>query len=193
VNEFKLKMEDKYKNPRGVEDIMVQLKNCKTIAEVKNLINEIYPDLIQGFSRGYSLDYPELIRSWHNLCQALKTAPKGIILVEYVPPSIKDDNTGNYTLIRKFLDTMVVCGFVARRTIEFRICPTCKLVLPKHDLYKKIKFMKPESVPKNWDYKCSSCKPYEESFYEDGNPKLYNVPEEEREKYRPTAEDILKK
>lgn len=177
-------MEDKYKNPRDSEEYLSELKSCKSLAEVKNLINKVFPDLIQGFSRSYSSDYPILTESWHALCRTLKTVPKGIILVNFVPPSIKDDINGEYSLLRKFLDTMVVSGFVARRTIEFRTCPECKMALPKHNLYKKMKFMKPENVPENWDYKCSSCEPYTEETYEDGNPKLYTVPEEDREKYK---------
>ena len=176
-------MEDKYKNPRGAEEVESRLRNCKTMAEVKNLINEVFPDLIRVFSRGYSSDYPALIGTWHTMCQALKTPPKGIILVEFVPPSIRDAGTEAYSLLRKFLDTMVACGFCVRRTTEFRLCPNCKLVLPKHGLYKKMKFMKPKDVPEVWDYKCGSCEPYAEEFYEDGNPKLYTVPEADREKY----------
>ena len=164
------------------------MKKCKTLDELKNLINEVYPDWVQQFYRGYSSDYSCLTYSWHTMCQALKTAPKGIILVEFVPPSIKDVGAEEYSLLRKFLDTMVVSGFVVRRTIEFRVCPKCKLVLPKHNLYKKMKFMKPKDVPEDWDYKCRSCEPYEPKFYGDGNPELHQVPEEEREKYRPEPE-----
>jgi len=176
-------MENKYQNPYNTEEILEELKSCSTLGTIKDLINQVFPEWIKNFSRGYSADYPSLTESWHTFCQALLTAPKGIILVEFIPPSIKDDTNGTYSLLRKFLDVMTTNGFVVRRRLEFKDCTTCKLILPTHGLYQKIKFLKPNSVPENWDYTCSNCKPYADETYEDGNPKLHYVPKNERSKF----------
>ncbi len=183
-------MEEKYRNPRDAAEIVARLKECPTLLAVKELISEVFPDLIKNFSRGYSSDYPALIKNWHVLCQAMKTLPKGLVLIEFVPPSVRDPGAQEYSLLRKFLDTMTLCGFVARRELEFRICGKCRLAIPCHTLYQKMKFTNPELVPKEWDIDCAKCEAWDALVDENQNPVLYRVPKEEIEKYipKPSAE-----
>jgi len=77
-------------------------------------------------------------------------------LVEFVPPSINDIGAENYSLLRKFLDVMTANGFVARRKSEFLLCEKCGLAIPRHNLYKVLKF-KNGKVPEEWDTVCTNC------------------------------------
>lgn len=147
----------KYINPTNHAEIIEELKSCPNLEAVKNLILRVFPDLIKKYTRGYCKDYPHLIATWFALCQAINTEPKGIALIEFVPPSIKDDIDENYSLLRKFLDTMTANGFVARRIEEFFLCDNCELAIPSYSLYKILKYIKPDKVPVNWDIKCSDC------------------------------------
>ena len=183
-----MKMEEKYLNPKDsqeLENIINEIKKCPNILAIKDLLYKIFPTLIHGFTRGYSSDYPKLTEAWHVMCKAVKTLPKGLILIEFVPPSIRDNGAEKYSLLRKFLDIMTYNGFVARRTLEFSLCPTCKLAIPSYGLYKKMKFRKPHEVPQEWDFQCSSCEPFENILDEKGNPTLFSVPKEEIKNYLP--------
>jgi len=151
---------EKYKNPENPEEILSKLRECSSLEDIKKLIYGIFPDLVKEYTRGYSSDYPYLIITWYTLCKAIKTEPKGIILVEFVPPSIKDDISEEYSVLRKFLDVMTANGFVARRNEEFMLCNKCGLAIPRHNLYKYVKFRFPDKFPDKWDIKCSECEVY---------------------------------
>jgi hypothetical protein len=148
---------DPYIDDENKEENISKLKSCKSLDEIRELIGQIFPKWIKGFYTTYSQDYPSLIFGYVSYCKLLKTTPKGIILVDFIPTEeeAKDPNC-KYTVLLKYLDTMTVNGFCVRRSIEFFPC-TCQALIPSKNVYSNLAFTKPDSVPKNWSNKCTKC------------------------------------
>ncbi len=126
-----------------------ELATLKTLQDVKEWVDKMYPGWIVGNAKRFSDDYPHLTCSWVEMCKMLKINPTEIMLVSYIPH--KDD------LERKILNA--VCdifsrsGFLLRRAIEFQPCPVCFSLLPSQDAWKKLT-VKP---PFQWKNYCKLC------------------------------------
>ena len=148
---------DPYIDDENKEKNMLKLKSCKTFDEIKELIDEIFPKWMKGLYATYSQDYSFLIFNYVSYCKLLKTVPKGIILVDFIPEEKEiHDPTCKYTVLLKCLDIMTVNGFCVRRNIEFFPC-VCQALIPNKSVYINLSFKMPDSVPKKWSDKCAKC------------------------------------
>lgn len=143
-----------YTNPKNHKEIIEEIKTCKNIGEVRDIIKNTFPNWIVSIHRDYSNDYPRLRYTYQTLCKAMNVEGKGIILVNFIPSV---NNPPEYTLLTKFLDIMTANGFIVRRTEEFRACSKCDRVIPVYQLYGTLRYKNPETVPKTWEPNCSSC------------------------------------
>lgn len=139
-----------------ITKISESLKECKTIEEIKEYINDTMPGWITSYHSTYSMDYPFLISNFTQICQKYKTTPKGLVLVKYIPG--EGDLVCNYRTLTKFLDVMAANGFCVRRDCEFFPCKKCDSLIPKRALYSKLKFVSPNGVPSTWRNTCEKCK-----------------------------------
>lgn len=130
-----------------------KLRECKTMEDIRNLVNTTFPTWISGIYKKYSTDYPFLSVSHSTFCKALKTTPKDIILVTFIP----DEGLLGFSVLQKFLDTFTCNGFVVRRDTEFSPCPECNSLIPDKSLHIKMYFMKPDETPKKWASYCRDC------------------------------------
>lgn len=74
-----------YEDPENVEEIIKSIFPLKSIQEIFDLINKIYPTLIKDRLEEFSKDYPHYDINWRSLCATLKIRKAYILLFdEYV-------------------------------------------------------------------------------------------------------------
>lgn len=161
---------DQYIDKENTDEIISELKACKSLEEIKDLINRTFPNWMRHFYSTYSQDYPSLIFGYVSVCKNLNVSPKGIILVDFIPTESE-----NCTLLIKFLDTMTVNGFCVRKLSEFFPCSICSALIPSKSIYTKLAFTKPECVPEKWSNKCIKCGDFQGSSKDSGNTKKEDI------------------
>ncbi len=141
----------KYLDPSDYEQVIESVKTMRTLGEVKNLIDTIYPGWIKGMIECYSDDYPSLTESWKNICEnELKVKPVAIIVLDRLPLS------EDFVLVNFFAETLTRAGFCVRRKEEVIACYKCSKAIPSSSLYDMLK-RKGEQIPDVWARSCVSC------------------------------------
>lgn len=138
-----------YQDPENIDEIMERLKTLPTLKEVKELIEEIFPNWMVAFIPRYSYDYEFFQKNWFKICQIGNISPTEILIIDDM---IFDEN---HYLIRTFAELLSRSGFSVRRKQEFFPCYKCGLALPTKDLYNMIE--ERSVVPDVWSSKCKNC------------------------------------
>ena len=146
-------MEDKYKDPENVNEILEKIKNAPTLGHVKPVLDSLYPGWILGNIKGYSKDYPQLQNNWETICKLSKVKPLEIIIVDF----IVYDKLDKFTLIKIFSEILTKSGFCVRSKDEFFPCKKCGLALPTDILYDNMKQNNSKSIPSKWMPICENC------------------------------------
>jgi len=101
--------------------IIEHMKTCKTIGDVIEYIQEVFPSWIVDEVKGFSDDHPELTKLWEEDCKQNNTKPHKIFLVE----EIHDGEI--MTLFMNFLST---CGIAVQQHNHFRKCKKTQKITP---------------------------------------------------------------
>jgi hypothetical protein len=139
-----------YSDPENIQDIVKDIIKSKTIKDVNDLLEKIFPDFVVNALVGYSRDYPHLDVNWRAMCDTLKVSKAQIILTQDYP---EDDK---HVLVKAFCEILTQSGFIVRKHSEFIPCSVCSLALPSENLYTKMKEGK-VPCPAIWSSKCSDC------------------------------------
>ena len=139
-----------YSNPDNTPELLARLSLLPTIKDVKNLIDEVFPNWIITAIDSYSDDYSHLQQNWKVMSNMTGGKPAQILIVEDI---IFDDF---HTLIRTFAEILTHAGFMVRRKNEFFPCYICGKAIPSEKLYNKMK-EKDFPIPDTWKNKCSNC------------------------------------
>jgi len=123
-----------------------EITQLRTMQEVLEHIQQKFPGWIVNMYDAYSNDYTELNENWKKVCDIFKAQPQRIILVE----NLKDDEHFS------FAELLTQSGFVVRTVHEFGSCPVCNKVIPKLNIYNKLKELK-KQIPHDWSDKCIDC------------------------------------
>ena len=133
-----------YQNPPDHENIMNQLKNIKTIGEVKNLVDEIFPTWFVTVLSGYSSDYPHLTNNWKKTCEEMGVAPAQVMIVDDF------DFGADYSLVGHFAECFTRAGFSVRTKSQFIPCEKEGTAIPAEILYDLLKDKDGVTVPEVW-------------------------------------------
>ncbi len=133
-----------YQNPPDHENIMNQLKNVKTIGEVKNLVDEIFPTWFVTVLSGYSSDYPHLTNNWKKTCEEMGVAPAQVMIVDDF------DFGADYSLVGHFAECFTRAGFSVRTKSQFIPCEKEGTAIPAEILYDLLKDKDGVTVPEVW-------------------------------------------
>ena len=145
-------MTDNYQDPENIDEIIEELKRSKTIENVVDLINRVYPTLILYYLRKYSEDYPHLQSNWENYCNEQKVRPAHIMIVN----EFLVDET--HKLIGVFAELFTICGFMVRTPKDIYPCDNCDCALPTLQKFIKMKNSKTIKLSIDlWSSKCSKC------------------------------------
>jgi hypothetical protein len=145
----------KYKDPPDHAAILTKLvQDVKTIKDVKELVDEVFPGWIITFLPGFSDDYPHLNRNWLSLCTMHKTHPRQIMIVDNYP-----NIEGDYTLVGHFCECFSRAGFMVRKMSEYIPCSVCNRALPTKAGYKALHSNGVKEIPGEYRTHCSTCIP----------------------------------
>lgn len=149
-------LEEKYKDPSNIDELIVKIKSSQTIGDLKQVLESVFPDWILGTMPGYSSDYPHLTANWKNVCDRIKVAPKEIVIVALTFWVKADDNNNNHKFISIAAEILTMSGFIVRMNGELIPCDKCSRAIPAKVMYDLMK-NKGLNVPANWSNRCTNC------------------------------------
>lgn len=147
-------MENCYKDPKNIDEIIEKIKNCPTLKDIEILIKEIYPTWILYYLKGYSTDYPHLQNNWENVTTEHNIKKGHILIVDYLNLEEETENK----LLTIFFEIYTMSGFIIRTKDELICCKVCNLAIPSYKIYKKMKDIKELNIIDEWSDVCTSCK-----------------------------------
>jgi hypothetical protein len=131
--------------------IKEDIKECKCLKDIVDLIDQYYPEWLVTSIDGYSEDYPQLTKNWNIVCEKMGVTPKKIILVKEIKFS------ADYKIMEFICDFMTRNGYCVRRETEFVVCPDCNKAIPVESVHSVLKKNK-SNVPLVWRSHCRNCK-----------------------------------
>lgn len=157
-------------NSINLIDFDQEIKSCKTYLDIKNLIDQYYPNWIVGCYTEYSKDYPQLDNNWSFICRQNNTSKKAILEVSFVSFERANNEDTSDTLQNKikFLQDisnfLTMTGFVVRHKGSFVPCKICKCAIPSFETYEVLlKTINSKNkalintIPKVWKDSCINC------------------------------------
>ena len=123
---------DIYKNPENTDQIIEELKQCKTLGDVKKLSERVFPEWFVTMIPEFSLDYPQFQQNWQMVCQKAGVTPKEIMIVEEV------EQGPDYTLVQNFAECFTKAGFCVRKKMEFFPSKNTGRALPSPIVHKQL-------------------------------------------------------
>jgi hypothetical protein len=142
---------DKYLDPPNALDIIEDIKKCKTIGEVKNIANKIFPGWIITYLPKYCDDYPHLTDNWNVVSKSIGIEKQSIIIVD----DIFFDKSC-YSVITIFSECFTRAGFLVRKKNDYFPCMKCKSAIPSLELWNFFK-RKEIAIPDTWSSTCKQC------------------------------------
>ena len=143
-------MQDLFTDPSNIDEIKEQIKNCPTVKDVIEIINNVYPSWLVNIIDNYSDDYPHLTKNWDIICEKFQIQKQKIIVVE----NIMDDS--DHKLVKFFADYFTSVGCIVRTKYDIISCTVCGYGIPNEEIYNKMKDLR-MNVPRNWNVKCVNC------------------------------------
>lgn len=139
-----------YTDPSYSSEIIKKLSDLKTIGDIKNLADQVFPGWFVSSSNDFCNDYPHLSINWKKFCDMISANRTLIILVDNI--SFDD----SHTVIRAFAECFTRAGFSVRSVDEYILCSACNKVIPSEHIWSVFK-EKGAQVPTEWSEKCSTC------------------------------------
>lgn len=143
----------KYKDVESTAFILEEIKKCRTMKEISDLVRSALPHWIIGFIDRYSNDYPDLTNNWNTYCKELNTKPTQILIVEYVP--IKEEG---YEVLNALCGLFTKVGFAVRTNRDIQPCTVCDAGIPTQNRYNFMKSNGITNLPETWSPCCIECK-----------------------------------
>ena len=149
---------DKYVDPENADEILEKIKTLPTMGEVKQLIEETFPEWFVALLDDYCPDYPQLRVNWRVVCHKLGISPTKVVIVEEI--NFDDDK---HKLTKTFAELLTRVGFSVRRKIEFTPCRVCHKAIPSPELHEQFRVRGDVKIPPTWSQYCVGCEGKEEA------------------------------
>jgi hypothetical protein len=142
-----------FTDPEDLDRVVADIKGCKTIGELIELVNNVFSGWIIGLVPRYCESYPHLTQNWNYICNQIGVRPAMIVIVSY----LSDDN--EHSLMNIFLEAFYKAGFVVRLVEHFAPCSRCyQMVVPSREIYEKFREnMNILRLPLAWTSTCRQC------------------------------------
>ena len=140
----------KYLDPPHSSEIIKNISGLQTIADIKNLAEQVFSGWYVASSTDFCNDYPHLSTNWKKFCNMINSNRALIILVDYI--SFDE----SHTVIRTIAECITRAGFSVRSVDEYILCSECNKVIPSNHLWSVFK-EKGAKVPAEWSERCSTC------------------------------------
>ena len=141
-----------FTDPEDLDRVVEDIKACKTIGELIELVNNVFSGWIIGLVPRYCESYPHLTQNWNYICNQNGVRPTMIVIVSY----LSDDK--EHSLMNIFLEAFYKAGFVVRLVDHFAPCSTCyQMVVPSREIYDKFVENNILRLPSVWTSTCKQC------------------------------------
>jgi hypothetical protein len=141
-----------FTDTEDLDRIVQDIKACKTIGELIELVNNVFSGWIIGLVPRYCNSYPHLTQNWNYICNQMRVNPSMIIIVSY----LSDDK--EHSLMNIFLETFYKAGFVVRLVEHYAPCSRChQFIVPSREIYNKFVENNILSLPSLWTSTCQEC------------------------------------
>jgi hypothetical protein len=122
-----------YKDPENYKELIEGLSDIKSIKEVIEYIDRIFPSWIITFLDGYSPAYPSLTKTWNELCKNIGVKPTAIMIVDHI------EFTTECSLIQTFGELFTNAGFAVRNKYQLVPCVKCGKAYPTEELHELLR------------------------------------------------------
>ena len=141
-----------FTDPEDLDRVIDDIKACKTIGDLIELVNNVFLGWIIGLVPRYCESYPHLTQNWHYICHQHRVQPVMIVIVSY----LSDDK--EHSLMNIVLEAFYKAGFVVRLVEHFAPCSSCEqFVVPTREIYDKFVENNILRLPSVWTSTCKVC------------------------------------
>ena len=148
-----------FNDPDNLDRVLEDIKACKTIGELIELVNNVFSGWIIEIIPKYCKAYPHLTQNWNYICNQNRVQPTMIVIVSY----LSDDR--EHRLMNIFLDAFYKAGFVVRLVDHYSPCSSCyQSVIPTREIYNKFVENNILRLPSVWTSTCQDCNENKEEF-----------------------------
>lgn len=141
-----------FNDPDNLDMVVENIKSCKTIGELIELVNNVFSGWIIGLVPRYCEAYPHLTQNWNYICNQNRVNPAMIVIVSY----LSDDK--EHSLMNIFLDTFYKAGFLVRLVNHYAPCSKChQFIVPSREIYNKFVENNILRLPSVWTSTCQEC------------------------------------
>lgn len=145
-------MTSQYTNPTNADQVETEIRSAKTLGEVKDITERVFPGFIRGFSSEFSSDYPLFTYNWKKICDMTGVLPTQIMVTGGWNP-----DTPETTLLRDISECFTKAGFFVRCDTELKPCIVCRKMLPTESYYDMLKNHGATRIPPRWSPACTGC------------------------------------
>lgn len=141
-----------FTDPNNLDIVVQDIKSCRTIGELIELVNNVFSGWIIGLFPRYCYSYPHLTQNWNYICNQNGVQPAMIVIVSY----LSDDK--DHSLMNIFLDAFYKAGFVVRLVEHYIPCSSCyQAIVPSRLIYDKFVENNILRLPSIWTSTCREC------------------------------------
>lgn len=145
---------DKYKDPPNASAIISKMYELPTLGDIKNLVDEVFPEWIVTVMGSYCANYPHLQENWNKVCQMIPVKPTAVLIAE----ELFEPTDETHTVVNAFAECFTRAGFSVRRKVEYIPCTNCQQVaIPSKPVWMVFK-EKNINCPTEWSSICYKCK-----------------------------------
>lgn len=133
-----------YEDPDNIEELKKQLTEKRTLKDVLDFVNTIFPGWVVDFVDKYSDKYPFFTENWHKTCAEAKVKPTQIMIVDKV------DFTEGHDLLKIFGELFTKSGFSVKCKDHLLRCPRCEAIYPTSEMHTILK-EGGSNIPEVWE------------------------------------------
>lgn len=161
---------DEYKDDNLItilEENKLDMNDCKTPEDMFEIIDILMPRWIIKRTTSYVNKYEKLQQNWFYICSQMKTTPKEIIIVDFIPETPLNQKDGSidttsrqfrqfYTL-RHIIDYLTYNGYVVRNYRDITTCIGCGKAMLTEFSFNFFKERKNDLFQNEWSDTCDGC------------------------------------
>lgn len=150
-----------------LEENKLDLNECKQPEDIFEIIQTIMPNWILKKTTSYVNKYEKLQQNWFYICSQMKTTPKEIVIVDFIPDTPLNQNDGSidtsslhfkqFHILRHVIDYLTYHGYVIRSHRDITTCTKCGRAMLTEFSFNFFKERKNNLFQDEWSEVCEDC------------------------------------
>ncbi len=143
-----------FQSLRPTESELYAQLEAQTASTIRAFVDEFLPGWVQRACTRYVDECVILQINWTRLCTEWKTAPKEILIVEFLPTT----DWTQYEFLGKVCNVLTKYGYVVRNCSELTTCAQCDAAMLTEVVLAHVRERNPKMFSFQWDTRCLKCR-----------------------------------